>query len=336
MQKQTKLELEKKSKKKINQYISEQKCPESVQNLEKNKKELDSEEVKLEQYLQKLEGLITEKKVKTDQNIIIHSPNVKKHQNVKKYFDKEDVEKLKLSVKKQNRRMIYQQIISDKLRIEIRKELQEKLNSKKVVCKSREEFAKRERRRKHQENVKNLEENKKKLEKKEVELEKINRLLSKIPPIPQWNRKLQHLKYERLGEMSPAQQWNTKFQDLKNKLSQKPGGKSYSPKRKRMRLFLREEINNCKLKISIRIKANNIFCTLGNLSSKRTLIVKSAGKYGIKVSKRNLRVSFKNVLKLFLREIKKKVKKKYIIIEIISPTHIRKQLINFILKNLSK
>jgi len=46
--------------------------------------------------------------------------------------------------------------------------------------------------------MKNLEENKKKLAKKEVELEKITKLLSKIPPIPKWNRKLQHLENERL------------------------------------------------------------------------------------------------------------------------------------------
>ena len=94
-----------KSKEEFMKKEEEKKYPESIQNLEENKKKLENEEVEFEPYLRKLKGWIAGKKVKTQQNIKIHS-DVKTHQNVQKYFDKEDVEKLKLPVKKQIRRML--------------------------------------------------------------------------------------------------------------------------------------------------------------------------------------------------------------------------------------
>jgi len=75
--------------------------------------------------------------------------------------------------------MLYQQIVSDKLRIEIKRELQENLDSKKFVCKSKEEFMKKEEEKKYPESIQNLEENKKKLENEEVEFEQYLRKLKK-------------------------------------------------------------------------------------------------------------------------------------------------------------
>ena len=51
-------------------------------------------------------------------------------------------------------------------------------------------------------------------------------------------------------------------------------------------------------KINIRVTANNIFCTLVDLKSNKTLIVGSGGKYKVKTSKKKLSYNIKIVLDL--------------------------------------
>ena len=62
---------------------------------------------------------------------------------LKRQQTKEDVELLKIPAEEQIRRELYQQTVSDNLRIEIREELERKPNFEKFVCKSKIEFMKR-------------------------------------------------------------------------------------------------------------------------------------------------------------------------------------------------
>lgn len=88
-------------------------------------------------------------------------------------------------------------------------------------------------------------------------------------------------------------------------------------------------------KISIVVKANNIFCNLKRLSNKKNLksYVASAGKYKIKMSKKNLKYTYSSVLDKFLSHFKKTYKHLGIVVDITSAIKIRKKIINTITYN---
>ena len=81
-------------------------------------------------------------------------------------------------------------------------------------------------------------------------------------------------------------------------------------------------------KINIRVTANNIFCTLVDLKSNKTLIVGSGGKYKVKTSKKKLSYNIKIVLDLFFKDILEKLlPKEELLLNLISPLKIRKKII---------
>jgi ribosomal protein S11 len=95
-------------------------------------------------------------------------------------------------------------------------------------------------------------------------------------------------------------------------------------------LFLQKNINKKYFfKLIITLKANNIFCSFFNTKTKKTLKIISSGIYKIKTSKKSLKFSTKNILKMFLGTIKKKYKlfNKKLLIKITAPIRIRKKII---------
>ena len=88
--------------------------------------------------------------------------------------------------------------------------------------------------------------------------------------------------------------------------------------------------------LSIRITANNAFCNLKNNNKNKLLAVCSSGKYRVKSSKKNLRFTVKLILSFFIRKIKSKLKKKILLITIIAPSRIRKQIILYLSQTLKK
>lgn len=58
------------------------------------------------------------------------------------------------------------------------------------------------------------------------------------------------------------------------------------------------------LKIFIRVLPNNIFCTLKNLGTKKTLVHRSSGTYKLRTSKKNLKYNVKIMLQFFLKILK--------------------------------
>lgn len=83
-------------------------------------------------------------------------------------------------------------------------------------------------------------------------------------------------------------------------------------------------------KITIRLVKNNVFCTLINLKTKKIITIGSAGKYRIYISKKKLKKNIIRILRSFIRESKKKLTKKGLIIDIIAPIKIRKKILRFI------
>ena len=58
-------------------------------------------------------------------------------------------------------------------------------------------------------------------------------------------------------------------------------------------------LKNFKLKIILRVRPNNIFCTLKNLDSDKILINKSSGTYNLQISKKKLKYNIKMMLQFF-------------------------------------
>lgn len=85
--------------------------------------------------------------------------------------------------------------------------------------------------------------------------------------------------------------------------------------------------------ISIKVKQNNVFCTLTDIKKNTILFVTSAGKSKIKTSKKVLRYSSKSIIESFLKSIKKYCKERLLIINLIGPIKIRKSIIKQISKN---
>ena len=102
----------------------------------------------------------------------------------------------------------------------------------------------------------------------------------------------------------------------------KPYGNSVLNKLKNSKIFTH--------RLNINLKFNNIFCTFINIYKNKLLLSRSSGKYNIKTSKKNLKHTFKIILTNFLKDIKKKVFFKSLIISIIAPVRLRKKILIFI------
>jgi len=79
--------------------------------------------------------------------------------------------------------------------------------------------------------------------------------------------------------------------------------------------------------INIKIKPNNVFCTLKDSVKNSTLYITSAGKCNVKTSKKTLRFSSKIIIQSFFDNIKKHIKSNKFLINIIGPKKIRKSIL---------
>ena len=82
--------------------------------------------------------------------------------------------------------------------------------------------------------------------------------------------------------------------------------------------------------ITIRVTANNVFCTLKKQN--KTLCVGSAGIYKVHISKKILKTNLKIIISKFLFNIKKKIRFSNFFLTIISAKKFKKKLLRQILK----
>ena len=96
--------------------------------------------------------------------------------------------------------------------------------------------------------------------------------------------------------------------------------------------------NQIKYQIIIRITPNNTFCTFKNKKTNKILLISSAGKYKLNISKKTLKFKHKIVIQNFLEEIQKNLNTdQYLLINFSGPIKIRKTIIKQLslkLKNL--
>lgn len=85
--------------------------------------------------------------------------------------------------------------------------------------------------------------------------------------------------------------------------------------------------------MTIRVKPNNMFCTLTSTKKKRVISATST-KYRIKMSKKALRYNYKLILKAFIEETKKFFGKK-MRISLSAPRRIRRELFRILKKKLT-
>jgi len=83
------------------------------------------------------------------------------------------------------------------------------------------------------------------------------------------------------------------------------------------------------LRLTIKVVPNNIFCTIKDNQSNKVLKSVSSGSYNIKLSKKGLRYYAKVVVTSFLKDLRElKIKfNKSIVIKVIAPIQIRRQII---------
>jgi hypothetical protein len=103
---------------------------------------------------------------------------------------------------------------------------------------------------------------------------------------------------------------------------------------KKYRRFLSKKF----LKLSVTVTPNNIFCSLKHNKGNFTLKAISSGIYKIKTTRKRLKYNTKTVLNLFFRDLKQKkvAFSNFIVISVVAPIKIRKQIINLIAKSFLK
>jgi len=102
------------------------------------------------------------------------------------------------------------------------------------------------------------------------------------------------------------------------------------------KFLLLKKIKGFSRQLNIKITSNNIFCNLKNVVKNNTLAACSSGKYKIKTTRKKLKHNIKIVLTSFLNEIKTKLLSKSLVVVIVSPIKIRKQIVKFLSQNLTK
>lgn len=110
--------------------------------------------------------------------------------------------------------------------------------------------------------------------------------------------------------------------------------KNYNFRRNLFTLFNNK--NSDFYKINILFKSNNIFCTLSNLITRKTLYSISSGNYKIKTSKKILKYTYKLILDRFIKISSRKLKQKSLIVNIVCPLHLRKKVIDIISNSFNK
>lgn len=80
-------------------------------------------------------------------------------------------------------------------------------------------------------------------------------------------------------------------------------------------------------KIFLKIKSNNMYCTLTNAVDNKVLITATAGKYRITYSKKLIRANSFRVLRMFFREVRQHLTRRGTIINVVAPIKMRKKLI---------
>jgi hypothetical protein len=87
-----------------------------------------------------------------------------------------------------------------------------------------------------------------------------------------------------------------------------------------------------KYKIYIKIRQNNVFCTLKNIQTNIIILVASAGKLKVNVSKKKLFFLQKKITFKFLRKVRFILRsyKFPISIEFISPLKLRRQILKYL------
>lgn len=91
-----------------------------------------------------------------------------------------------------------------------------------------------------------------------------------------------------------------------------------------------------KYGLHIRIRANNVFCTLRYIPSNRIMLAHSSGKYRIKVSKKSLKFQNRIIVGKFLKRIKKWLKRKFILVLISGPVRIKTSILRQVRRNLKR
>ena len=85
--------------------------------------------------------------------------------------------------------------------------------------------------------------------------------------------------------------------------------------------------------LTIRIKPNNVFCTLRGRTNFR-MISGSSTKYKVKMSKKTLRYNYKIVVKSFLEETKTRLDTNFLLVCVAAPKRIRRELLRMLKKKL--
>ena len=86
--------------------------------------------------------------------------------------------------------------------------------------------------------------------------------------------------------------------------------------------------------LSIKLSANNVFCTLKNLIHNTVYFSRASGAYKMKVTKKSLKYVSTLILSSFLEQNKINFKNCSLILVLTAPTKVRKHLIKFLYKNL--
>jgi ribosomal protein S11 len=81
------------------------------------------------------------------------------------------------------------------------------------------------------------------------------------------------------------------------------------------------QLKNFNKQIYIKIKPNNVFCTLSDAS--KTIYTTSSGKCNLNTSKKTLRYTTKIILQSFLNNIKKHLEQNFFILHLTSPKKLR-------------
>ena len=96
------------------------------------------------------------------------------------------------------------------------------------------------------------------------------------------------------------------------------------------KFLILKKAKNFPRQLSIKVTSNNIFCNLKNRVKNSTLAVCSSGKYKVKTTRKKLKHNIKIVLGFFFNEIKPKLFSKNLVVVIISPIKLRKQIIKLL------
>lgn len=120
----------------------------------------------------------------------------------------------------------------------------------------------------------------------------------------------------------------------------KDSQKKSNEKVKRIRLSKFRKINNLQFApfdklMTIRIKPNNMFCTLTSVQLRKKVICSTATKYRIRMSKKIYRYNYKLILNSFYEEAKPFIGKK-MLISITAPKRVRRDLLQILKKKLFK